>query len=133
MILKRKSQITNFKELAEAYDERATKADLAKGDPNTKQDAKTIRRAINKLSFVNNKSNIQSVVQSFVNIQTTSNNPVLKDYSRVHMIRKILDENHELTAKKENRPSTYETIFHRGQLVLEISLLDNDFLMFWVQ
>ena len=69
MILKRKSQITNFKDLAEAYDERANKADLAKGDPSTKQDAKTIRRAINKLSFVNNKSNIQSVVQSFVNIQ----------------------------------------------------------------
>ena len=127
VISKRKSQITNFKDLAEAYDERATKADLAKGDPSTKQDAKTIRRAINKLSFVNNKSNIQSVVQSFVNIQTTSNNPVLKDYSRVHMIRKILDENHEPTAKKENRPSTYETIFHRGQLLLEISLLDNDF------
>ena len=33
VISKRKSQITNFKDLAEAYDKRATKADLAKGDP----------------------------------------------------------------------------------------------------
>ena len=127
VLSKRKSQMANFKDLAEAYDRRATKADQAKGDPSTKHDAKTIRRAINKLSFVNNKGNVQSVVQNFVNIQNTSNNPVLKDYSRVHMIRKILDENHELTAKKENRPSTYETIFHRGQLILEISLLDSDF------
>lgn len=125
---KRKDHLTDFKQMAEEYDKRAAQADAAKDDPSLKTIAKTIRRAINKINFTNNKENIQKSVQLFLNVQNTANNnAILKDYSRVYLIRKILDENHEPTGEKMKRPAIHETIFHRGQLILEISLADKAF------